>query len=182
MGVAASCHELHMEDKPTENTGWQRVIRVAKYEQPPPGFHAALRNKIRSRIVDLEIEQARPWWHRFAKPITGRPALIWANVVTAVGLGFVGLSLFEASKNPPLPTNRKNDFQLTKSGLDLGSPATPVSFQPSQLGVITQMFVIPIRFGLAATPTDSTNPLPAGLFQVPSSQGFQVSFRTDSGN
>ena len=171
-----------MEDKPTDNTGWQRVIRVAKYEQPPPGFHAALRNKIRSRIVDLEIERAQPWWHRFVKPITGRPALIWANVVTAVGLGFVGLSLIEASKNPPLPPNRKLDTQLTKSGLDLGSPTTAMNLQPAALGTITQMFVIPVNFRYAATPTDTTNPLPAGLFQVPNSQGYPVSFRMGSGN
>jgi hypothetical protein len=147
-----------MEDNSPEPIEWQRVAKLARYEQPPPGFHRGLRNKIRSRIAEIESQRALPWWRRLARPITGRPALIWANAVTFVGACFVGLGLYEAAKVPPRDPNLASDRNNPSlngfgSSMDLEGPF--------------RLLVPPVSTSVSFT-YDSTNPIPAGLFHSPS--------------
>ncbi|HTI71306.1 MAG TPA: hypothetical protein VMF06_15150 [Candidatus Limnocylindria bacterium] len=195
-----------MEDKSRESSEWQQIVRITRYEQPPPGFQAALRKRIHARIEEIEVERAKPWWHRWIKPITGRPALIWANALTAVGLGFVALSISQTAKNPgalPKGTVTLNDLQPTGAGfaaspLQLLASPTPPEFTVTQAGfggiggrtipyqMVTQAIWVPITVSFSGGPMsgqngtfESTNPIPAGLFQSLNQRQFsQVSLRT----
>jgi hypothetical protein len=152
----------------------QKLIRLKRYEVPPPGYFRDFSAGVMARIRREEAARPVPWW-RQALQWSPSARLAWSNALTLAGLGVVAFSLYITSLKGPDGSPSLVSTQPQLGGLGLGAdkqgalaPNTSLLSMESPI----EIHVIPIR---AATPAD-TNPFPQGLFQLPENPSVRVGF------
>lgn len=155
----------------------QKLLRLKRHENPPPGYFRDFSNGVMAKVRKLEAEKPRSWWQRWMAPWSQSARLAWANSLTVVGLGIVGFSLYfsSVSDTKPEPAIGGSSPQLGGVGF-----VSPQSNQRSQSGSL--LFVAePVEFEairIRSVPIDQTNPFPQGLFELPGNHSVRVGFGT----
>jgi hypothetical protein len=140
----------------------QRLLKLKRLEQPPPGYFERLRREVLTRIGEAGSED--PWWRRLLPRFEFRHALIGATSACALGIYLVGLapgdgtdiagSRLQLDPHPSLP---ELSFSLSSS---LGGWTAPV------LPVVDENLLLP-----NALPRDLPEP-PKGLFAPGGPEGL----------
>lgn len=72
-----------------------KLLRIKRFESPPPGYFQRLPGQIRARI-EAEAELEGDWldrWKQWLAPFLQRPALAGANLLIVVGAGLLAAGL-----------------------------------------------------------------------------------------
>ena len=78
-----------MDSSPENFEGVQRLLRLKRYEQPPPRYFRNFSNRVIARIERGESRRASGWWERFGFDL--RPAIAAAAGMTGCALIFLGI-------------------------------------------------------------------------------------------
>jgi hypothetical protein len=106
---------------PSDNSdSVQKLLRLKRYEQPPPRYFNEFSGKVIARIERGEGRAS--WWERFGFDL--RPAL--AAVTGAFACGLVVYGVATADDVPPAEMNGMQSFSAAPAGagsVDLGAGA-----------------------------------------------------------
>lgn len=72
-----------------------KLLRIKRFESPPPGYFHRLPDQIRARIERDDEREPRlaSWWRSLLAPLRQRPSLAGANVLILAGAGLLATSL-----------------------------------------------------------------------------------------
>jgi len=80
-----------MESSPENFESLQKLLRLKRYEQPPPRYFNEFSGRVIARLQDGEGRMAPRWWERFGFDL--RPIMTVGAGVTACVLLFLGLGM-----------------------------------------------------------------------------------------
>lgn len=139
-----------------------RMLRLKRYEQPPPGYFDGFLGNVRARIVAEENRRKLTWWESLVPSQWLRPLLAGAFGVAVVGVYFVGLTLAgHWSQETAQATTDPNVWALTTTAATLPIDPIPLggaTTQTSPLGTTPAL-----QTPASVTPVLDVGP-PAGLF------------------
>jgi hypothetical protein len=157
---------MAMSSAPEEFKDLQRLLHLKRRESPPPGYFRDFSAGVIRRIEREQTAQETSWWRSlFPKPAS---SLTWANILACVGvsvLGVTAFNLFRHADGGPVAVGTAVP-QLGGVSLDLanGGWALPVDQAPD--ASISRVAYSDASLQTAA-PASSTNPMPDGMFGIP---------------
>jgi hypothetical protein len=112
-----------MNQMPDDFQDLQRLLRLKRHEQPPPGYFEGFSSKVIAEIKASQMVHESSWWERFFIGFDAKPALVCAYSLVVCssllyGLGFFGTAeanfrndsvaqgIWFGTETPTLPADR----------------------------------------------------------------------------
>lgn len=95
-----------MELESSRDAHWVRLLRLKRYEVPPPGFFDGLPGRIRRAIESREAARRTSRWLGWLAGLRKEPSLAAAYAALAFGLVVFGGSVFRLADGEPAPDGR----------------------------------------------------------------------------
>ena len=127
------------------------LLRLKRFEQPPPGYFNRFSAGVIKRIETAGREEYAGWWHGFLLRFDSKPVLACAYSVAIGGLLVVGMGLSQV-------LGREQASSLPAQGSWVATIPSPISRQlidPSMVEVEPASFSAPYR----QTQTSSMEPV-----------------------
>jgi hypothetical protein len=110
-----------MEQSPENFESLQALLRLKRYEQPPPRFFNEFSGNVIARIQAGEARVTRRWWERFG--IDLRPVLTAGGAAAAFGVLFLNAGFSIENDGQALPPTAPVAVLVSQKD----SPALPVN-------------------------------------------------------
>ncbi len=88
---------------PEEFDELQRLLKLKRHEQPPPGYLSHLPNRILLRIQQEELRQESGWWQWFVDRFDAKPMLVCLYGLVVSSLLVLGFQVSQMMQNETLP-------------------------------------------------------------------------------
>jgi hypothetical protein len=119
-----------MSNTPEEFEKLQKLLKVKRYEQPPPGFFNNFSAKVVNRIESAdEVDQAwaqAPWLRKFFLLLETNPLAAGLFGLSVCGLMISGIAFSEYA--PLASASNSTGSNLSLDVADAGNAAMPVSW------------------------------------------------------
>jgi hypothetical protein len=154
-----------MNSSPENNDSLQNLLKIKRYEQPPPGYFGSFSQKVIARIHAESIVKNRPWWRQWYAEIAEQPLLASTYGLLFAGLVVVAVGLAQSS---------------TDDGLDGGFPLVPREsvYRLSEAGMSEEFAIRSNADGQGAA--SSLSPAPS-LFTPPPTHTPPLLLHADPG-
>ena len=80
-----------METDPEQFEQLQRLLKLKRYETPPPRFFASFSQQVVSKISQPEITRGAAWWERLGFDFDLKPALVCVFGIAVCGFLSIGV-------------------------------------------------------------------------------------------
>jgi len=98
----------------------QRLLRLKRHEQPPPGYFEGFSSKVIDEIKASQMVHESSWWERFFMGFDAKPALVCAYSLVVCSSLLYGLGFFGAGE-----TNFRNDSAAQAIWFGTETPTLP---------------------------------------------------------
>jgi len=98
----------------------QRLLRLKRHEQPPPGYFEGFSSKVIAEIKASQMVHESSWWERFFIGFDAKPALVCAYSLVVCSSLLYGLGFFGTGE-----ANFRNDFVAQSIWFGTETPALP---------------------------------------------------------
>lgn len=88
------------DDLPDGFENVRKLLKIKRYEIPPPGFFHDFPGRVVARIEAEGLRPGLSWWQQLFRRLAVQPAMAAAYGFCAVSLLFLGARMLESSPNP----------------------------------------------------------------------------------
>jgi hypothetical protein len=117
-----------MMSDPSDFDSLRKLMRLKRYEQPPPGYFSQLPDKIMMRLERGEGEAG--FWDKLVSAFAFRPALAYGFALSAFGA--LTLSVFYTVKSQPGEYGRVMPRNFWRTELPGDALAAQITFNPAE--------------------------------------------------
>jgi hypothetical protein len=109
-----------MNQMPDDFQDLQRLLRLKRHEQPPPGYFEGFSSKVIAEIKASQMVHESSWWERFFIGFDAKPALVCAYSLVVCSSLLYGLGFFGTGE-----ANFRNDSVAQAIWFGTETPALP---------------------------------------------------------